>query len=318
MDPTTLLSGLSFLWSPVVAAVLIVVAVFFIWMALAPPKKNTSRLAEYNPTTEAIENADLEKSFFQRVVWPLLKKLLHFLGTLAPSKNIESVRMMIMAAGGLGGMSPLDFIGLRLLALTIFAAGAFLLFSPTGLGFWPLVRNILIAAVVGYFLPLLWLRSKVSARKQQILKALPDALDMLTIGVEAGLAFESALLRVSERWNNALTLEFRRTVGEMRMGMPRAAALQRMAERTGVHEVSTFVAILVQSDALGVSIAEVLHAQAFQMRVWRRQRVQELAQQAAVKMVFPLVFLIFPSMFIVILGPSLPLILSSFGNMAGG
>ena len=101
------------------------------------------------------------------------------------------------------------------------------------------------------------------------------------------------------------------------MGMPRAVALQRMAERTGVHEVATFVAILIQSDALGVSIAEVLHSQAFQMRVWRRQRVQELAQQAAVKMVFPLVFLIFPALFIVILGPSLPTIFEAMGGLGG-
>lgn len=317
MDPLKFLSSFSFLWSPLVVTVMVAVAIFFIWMSVAPAKKTSSRLTEYTTTTDLFENPELEKSFIRRAVWPVLQKALRLLGSLAPTRNVEATRALIASAGGLGGMSPLDFIGLRLLFLAAIAVGAFLLFSPTGIGVWPLIRNVGLAALVGYFLPVLWLHSRVSSRKHVILKALPDALDMLTIGVEAGLAFESALLRVGERWKNPLTQEFRRTVAEMRMGMPRAAALQRMAERTGVHEIATFVAILVQSDALGVSIAEVLHAQAAQMRVWRRQRVQELANQAAIKMVFPLVFLIFPAMFIVILGPSVPVIIESLGGAFG-
>ena len=141
---------------------------------------------------------------------------------------------------------------------------------------------------------------------------------MLTIGVEAGLAFESALLRVGERWHNALTYEFRRAVAEMRIGTPRDVALTRMAERSGVPELRAFVAILIQSSQLGVSIAQVLHTQAAEMRVKRRQRAEELARQASVKMVFPLVFLIFPALFVVILGPSVPTILFWLQRLGGG
>ena len=179
------------------------------------------------------------------------------------------------------------------------------------------LRNALLVGGLGYFLPLLWLRRRVRRRQHEITRALPDALDMLTIGVEAGLAFESALLKVGERWNNALTREFHRAVAEMRVGTARDLALQRMADRTGVQDLGTFVAVLVQSSQLGVSIAQVLHTQAAQMRVKRRQRAEELARQAGVKMVFPLVFLIFPAMFVVVLGPGIPAMLSLMNRFTG-
>jgi tight adherence protein C len=149
-------------------------------------------------------------------------------------------------------------------------------------------------------------------------RALPDALDMMTIGVEAGLAFESAMLRVGDRWDNDLTREFRRAVAEMRMGTSRNEALQRMVERTGVQDLSTFVAVLIQSSQLGVSIAEVLHSQADQMRVKRRQRAEELARQAGIKMIFPLALCILPATMIVILGPTIPIFMEMFRTLGGG
>ena len=181
-----------------------------------------------------------------------------------------------------------------------------------------LLRNSLLIGIAGFFLPWLWLRSRARSRQHAISLALPDALDMLTIGVEAGLAFESALLRVGERWHNPLTLEFRRAVAEMRIGTPRDVALTRMAERSGVPELRSFVAVLIQSNQLGMSIAQVLHNQAADMRVKRRQRAEELARQASVKMVFPLVFLIFPALFVVILGPSIPALAGLLRQLGGG
>ncbi|MHB1357351.1 MAG: type II secretion system F family protein [Anaerolineae bacterium] len=316
MNPTSFLAGLSFLWSPWTVTIMVAAAFLMVWMSVAPAPKRPNRMQEYtDDPLDELDNRELEKPFLKRTVLPLLAKLLRLLGSIAPKRNIEKTREKLQAAGGVGGLRPLDFIGMRVLSLALLGGGAVLLFAPTGASPLILMRNTAIAAAVGFFLPLLWLESKIAKRKHDILRALPDALDMLTIGVEAGLAFEMALLRVGEKWKNALTLEFRRAVGEMRMGIPRAMALKRMAERTGVHEVSTFVAVLVQSDSLGVSISEVLHTQAAAMRVWRRQRVQELAQQASTKMVFPLVFLVLPSMFIVILGPSVPLIISTLSGM---
>jgi tight adherence protein C len=167
-------------------------------------------------------------------------------------------------------------------------------------------------------LPKFWIRSKISSRRHQIARALPDALDMLTIGVEAGLAFESAMLRVGDQWNNALSQEFRRVVSEMRLGVQRNEALRRMADRNGVEDLNTFVAVLIQSNMLGVSIAQVLHGQAEQMRVKRRQMAEQQARQATVKIVVVLVFFIFPALFIVILGPAVPRIMGLLRAMSTG
>ena len=129
---------------------------------------------------------------------------------------------------------------------------------------------------------------------------------MLTIGVEAGLAFESAMLRVSDHWDNAITRELRRAVLEMRVGASRDVALERLADRTDVADLRTFVIVLMQSTRLGVSIAQVLHNQSVVMRQKRRQRAEELARQAPVKLAIPLVLLIFPALLVVIMGPAVP------------
>ena len=166
-------------------------------------------------------------------------------------------------------------------------------------------------------LPKFWLNQQIKKRRTSIGRALPDALDMLTIGVEAGLAFESALLRVGDQWDNELSQEFRRLVAEIRIGVPRNEAMRHMAERAGVEDLRTFVAVLIQSNTLGVSIAQVLHTQADQMRLRRRQHAEEQAHAATVKIVLVLVAFIFPALFVVILGPTLPrmmTMLSSIGN----
>jgi tight adherence protein C len=149
-----------------------------------------------------------------------------------------------------------------------------------------------------------------------IQRGLPDALDMLTICVEAGLAFESALQRVSDRWPGPLSDEFARSVAEIRLGVPRSQALRRMAARCSVTDVSSFVAVLVQADSMGTSIARVLHSQADQIRVLRRQRAEEKANKAPIKVMIPMVLFIFPALFVVILGPGAPTILEALGSAA--
>jgi tight adherence protein C len=226
------------------------------------------------------------------------------------------MQQKLVQAGQPGGMTALDFYGLRLLFMALLGAGYYLALGRD-LDFLTALRNTLALVALGYFVPTFWLSSRVKGRKNKILRALPDALDMLTIGVEAGLAFESALLRVGDQWDNPLTREFRRSVMEMRVGAARDEALQRMATRTGVSELNTFVAILIQSSALGVSIAQVLHTQAAQMRTRRRQRAEELARQAGIKMVIPLALCVFPAILVVILGPSIPAFLSFFRTIGG-
>jgi tight adherence protein C len=152
----------------------------------------------------------------------------------------------------------------------------------------------------------------VRERQSQIARALPDALDMMSICVDAGLGFEAAIQKVAIQWDNELALEMRRVISEIRVGVTRSEALRHLAERTGVTDIANFVAVLIQADLLGIAIRNVLHTQAEQMRVRRRQRAQEAAQKAPLKMLFPMTLFIFPAMFVVILGPAIPRFLEVF------
>jgi tight adherence protein C len=304
--------------SPAAFAALAGLAILLVWTAFMPSrpaKQIEGRLDGYLERTDPTAD-ELSVPFASRALMPLLRRLLRFFGRLAPQRNAAMTRQMLARAGEPLGLQVVDFFGLRLLAAIFFFAAVFVVASR----FEPANRALLFAvvgAVVGFLVPVWWLRGRGNSRAHAIQRALPDALDMLTIGVEAGLAFETAMVRVGDKWHNPLTLEFRRAVAEMRVGTARDTALQRMAERCGVEDLSTFIAVLVQSSQLGVSIAEVLHSQAAEMRLKRRQRAEELARQAGVKMVFPLVVFIFPAMFVVILGPAVPDIMSSLGSMAG-
>jgi tight adherence protein C len=150
----------------------------------------------------------------------------------------------------------------------------------------------------------MWLSSKIKRRQDNIWKALPDALDLLTICVEAGLGFDMAMGKVYEKWENELAIAFGRVLREIQLGKLRREALRDMAARMDVPDVTAFVAAIIQADQLGVSMAKLLRVQSDQMRTKRRQRAQEKAHQAPVKMMLPMVFLIFPSLWIVLLGPS--------------
>jgi len=169
--------------------------------------------------------------------------------------------------------------------------------------------------VVGFYVPMVWLSLLGNSRRRAMLRALPDGLDMLNVCVGAGLGFDAALSRVGERWQSPLADEFNRVVAEIRLGKVRRQALNDLATRTDVPEMESFVAAIVQADQLGVSIAKVLRTQAEQMRIARRQRAEELARQATIKMLFPLVFLIFPALLAVLLGPAVPQILETFTNL---
>lgn len=304
--------------SPLLVSVLVALAFLLAWQALTPARGSRAvdtRLDGYVDSNELDER--MAQPFVRRALVPMGHRILSTLGGMLPKRNLERLAQDLVYAGNPGKLSVLDFMGLRLLLTMGLAGGAYWLVhdsQPT----MATVRLMLFAGLLGYLLPWLWLRRRVRQRQSTMRRALPDALDMLTIGVEAGLAFESALLRVAEQWQNPLTAEFRRAVVEMRMGTARNQALQRIVERTGVDELSTFVAVLIQSSQLGVSIAQVLNSQAAQMREIRRQRAEELARQATIKIVLVLALCIFPAMFVVLLGPSLPRIFEMLDSLGGG
>lgn len=309
------MAGPAILWSPITAAVLVGMATLLIWQAIGPGRRRKvdARLANYLQA-DVVDLVDMERSFSQRALAPLFHRLLRLLGALMPKRNLERIEQALIYAGNPGNLSALDFLGLRLLA-ALLGAGLFYFLVVRQQPSVPNFCFMFIVGLVSYMLPWLWLRSRARSRQQAIRRALPDALDMLTIGVEAGLAFESALLRVAEQWQNALSDELSRVVSEMRVGVSRNAALQHMVERTGVEELASFVAVLIQSTQLGVSIAQVLHSQADQMRITRRQRAEELARQASVKMVLVLVVFYFPLLFMVVLGPIIPQLMYVLGSM---
>jgi tight adherence protein C len=319
MDMGAMIERYGALWSPLTFAMLMALATAFLWVAFRPaaPRRDVAdRLNDYLDRGDIVIDEDMRQPFFRRAIWPGVRSFLRFFGRLLPNRNLEATRKTLQQAGNPGGFSALDFYGIRVLAV-LGLAGLIFFMSLRNQSLMLALRNALFGGVLGFLLPVYWLRTKVRSRKSKILRALPDALDMLTIGVEAGLAFESAMVRVGEKWDNALTRELKRAVAEMQVGMSREDALTRMAERCGVPELSTFVAVLVQSSQLGVSIAQVLHTQAQEMRLKRRQRAEELARQAGIKMIIPLALFVLPSLFIVILGPIVPRLGSVFATMGG-
>jgi tight adherence protein C len=270
------------------------------------------RLADYGGRTLTLEEIELSQPFSQRIIRPIIQGIAGLLGRLAPQRNIEAIRHKLELAGRPYGWGPTEFLGIRGLAGILLATLTFLLLTLTG---QYLARRFLATLVAGgvgfYVLPTLWLSSRITRRQTEIVKALPDALDLLTISVEAGLGFDAALNKVAEKWDNELSLAFNRVIQEIQMGKLRREALRDMADRMDVSDVSSFVAAIIQADQLGVSIAKVLRIQSEQMRIRRRQRAEEKAHQAPVKMLFPMAFLIFPALFIVLLGPAVLVVMES-------
>ncbi len=258
---------------------------------------------EHPPTLEEIE---LSQPFSERVIIPLLEGVADLATRVSPQANMESIQHNLDLAGNPYGWSPMQFIGFRFLAALLLGALGLVILALARTMALP--RRVVLAGVmagVGYYLPSLWLKSKTSRRQDEVARSLPDALDLLTICVEAGLGFDAAIARVAEKWDNELSREFRRVLQEIQLGKLRREALRNMARRIDVAEMSTFVAAVVQAEELGVSIAQVLRIQAEEMRRRRRQRAEELARQAGIKMIPAIAFLIFPGIFVVLLGPAI-------------
>ena len=257
---------------------------------------------EHPPTLEEIE---LSQPFSERILLPLIRGLATFAMRFTPQQSTEALQHKLDLAGNPYGWGPTEFFGIRMLAtLMLGGLGFAMLLLAKHLPSMQRVLMVGTAIGVGYFLPILWLRIKTSNRQKEVLKALPDALDLLTICVEAGLGFDAAMAKVADKWDNELCQAFIRVIQEIQLGKLRREALRDMADRMEVQDVSTFVAAIIQADQLGVSIARVLRIQSDQMRVRRRQRAEELARSAGIKMLPAIVFFIFPAIFIILLGPA--------------
>lgn len=270
-----------------------------------PLMARLAEAAQRGDVVTSLEQIEMQQPFTERVLLPFLQRIGELSAGLTPQKVLEDTTKKLEIAGNPGRIDASTFLASRFLVAAFF--GGLLLMVGLFLSHWPLGQVLLIVllfTILGFFFPQLWLQSRINARQTDIRRAMPDAMDLLTICVEAGLGLEAAMAKVSEKWENQLSLAFLRTIREIQLGKIRREAMRDMANRIGLPEMTSFVAAIIQSEILGVSLAKVLRIQSDQMRVRRRQYAEEKAHQAPIKMIIPLAFLIFPSIFIILLTPA--------------
>lgn len=274
----------------------------------------TKRMQEISNTLRRKRdlNEELNKSFFERVIRPVLERIGTTLSKSAPAKKKQSMQKKLMMAGNPINLAPSEFMVIQY-GLTLGFPICFLLFAlPLNWNLTVVVTGMALGAVVGFFLPDYYLKMRAAQRREEIQDNLPDVLDLLTVSVEAGLGFDAALVKVVEKIKGVVSQEFARVLQEIKMGKPRRDALRDVANRSGVDDLVAFVGSIIQADQLGVSIGNVLRMQSEQMRQKRRQRAEERAMKAPIKMLIPLILFIFPTIFIVVLGPAALQIIDTF------
>ena len=266
-----------------------------------------ARLAEFSQRGEivSLEEIEMSQPFAERVVYPLVRKIGEMSSHFTPQNVLEQTRQRLELAGNPGHMDASTFLSLHFVtAVGLGAVMALISVLAKSVSAPEKFLLVLVFAVLGYFLPDLYVKSIIDRRQKSVRKAMPDALDLLTICVEAGLGFDAAMAKVNEKWDNELALAFGRVIREIQLGKLRRDALKDMSERIGLAEMTSFVAAVIQSEQLGVSMAKVLRIQSDQMRMKRRQRAEEEAHKAPIKMIIPMGVFIFPSLMIVLLTPA--------------
>jgi tight adherence protein C len=288
--------------------------VLMIFFGLArTPSRNTAEMVQQRLTAYGgggtaeraltLEEVELQRPFSERFLRPSIERLGSLLSRSTPQKSRQNLMNRLDLAGRPGNLTPEDFAAVRIVSAAVMAA--------VGLGLGLLLANVvylviaLVAgAVLGFYLPVLWLKQKVDARRNDIQRGLPDAMDLLVIAVDAGLGFDAALARVTDKYKNALSDEFAKVLREVSLGRPRLEAMDEMGRSSGVEDLHNFIQAIIQSEQFGTGIGKILRIQADEMRRKRRQRAQEKAAQATLKMMLPMVGCIFPTLWIVLLGPA--------------
>jgi tight adherence protein C len=258
---------------------------------------------------------ELEPSFQDRVLAPLLDRFVTLGKKITPADYADRIRKKLDIAGNPPGWTVDRVVSLKFVGVVGGAAVGLLLSLVVGMGVAPLLAITAGAAAAGYFGPNLYLYQKGYDRTAQMQRALPDAIDLLVISVEAGLAFDSAMAQVARNTQGPLANEFARVLQEMQIGLGRSNALRALAERTTLPDLRSFASAMVQADSFGIPIGQVLRVQSQEIRVKRRQRAEELAQKVPVKILMPLMGCILPVLFIVVVGPAAIGIMAMFGSL---
>ena len=297
----------------VLIAIIIIGAIVLTVIGLRNPEEANERallerLEEFTQTGQEVDLRSLELSqpFSERVILPVARRFGELTLKFTPQNALNSISRKLELAGISSKIDPTMILSFQFISAIGFG-GLIAFVTAVGAANWPLGRIVLFSlvfTVLGFYFPQLWLSSKISKRQREIRRALPDALDLLTICVEAGLGFDAAMAKISDKWESELSFAFARVIAEIQLGKIRREALRDMADRVGLPELTSFVAAVIQSEQLGVSLAKVLRIQSDQMRMKRRQHAEEEAHKAPIKMLFPMAVLIFPSLLIVLLTPA--------------
>jgi tight adherence protein C len=303
---------------PIVIAAVAAGAILLIFIGLAgssPVDPVQARLTQLGSMqAKNLEELELQAPFIERTLRPLASRLSNSVSRVTSTSFSDRTEKRLALAGNPGDLRVADWLGIKAIGAIVGGIVFFLLFVILGVLKFPVLIGFVLTVVgvaFGYTIPEFWLGGRVRKRQKAILMMIPDSLDLLTISVRAGLGFDAALGRVVEKLKGPLSDEFRRALAEVRVGKARREALRDIVPRTEVQPLTNFIGAIIQAEQLGVSISKVLQVQSEQLRIERRQRAEEQAAKAPIKMLFPLVGCIFPSLFIVILGPAIILIIQN-------
>jgi tight adherence protein C len=257
---------------------------------------------------------ELDPSFNERVLTPLLARFVGIGRRLTPKDYAERIQGKLDVAGNPPGMTVDRIVSLKVVGIGLGVAAGATFGLLMGFSSVKLILATAAGAVVGYYAPNLYLYQKGHDRTAQLQRALPDALDLLSISVEAGLGFDAALAQVARNTEGPLAQELARVLQEMQIGLGRSAALRALGERSTLPDLRSFTSAMVQADSFGIPVGQVLRVQSAEIRVKRRQRAEEQAQKVPVKMMIPLVLFILPCLFIAVIGPAIIRMVSTFGS----
>jgi tight adherence protein C len=297
-----------------ILAACVAFGVILIFQGLSRPQVDLleTRLAQFGDRELTLDEMEMSLPLVDRIFRPVFDRMGKALTAHTPANQQQALQEKLNLAGRPYGLTVGSFLTLQILCLVVFAVAGYGAAAFMGQGQLFNILGPVVGGVVGYLGPQSTLSRKIRKRQKEILLALPNALDLLTISVEAGLGFDAAMARVTEKYHNALALEFTRVLNEIRLGRPRVEALDDMGKRNKVEDLNNFVQAIIQSEQLGVGIANVLRIQSEEMRRRRRQRAEEQGQKAPLKMLFPMVGCIFPTLFIVLLGPAVIKVFDQF------
>lgn len=299
----------NFLTLTMLFVILFMIFIFqFIYLLLGKNSRDLSdrmTMVIGKPVMMTARQQELEEAFGKRMLTLLGSKLIYISSKILPYKKEEQLVKKLELAGKLKKVGPKEFVAIKATSATVVFGIALILNYLTAFTAKNLMLIIPGALLVGWLLPNIYLHKIINERKNEIENAIPDFLDLITVSMEAGMGFDGAIMKVVEKSNGPLADELSIMLQEYKMGKKRSQALKDMAKRIPVEDVTAFASSVVMAEQLGLSLGHVLRLQADQSRQKRRQRAEEKAMKAPVKMLVPMVVCIFPSIFVILLGPAI-------------